>query len=155
MTVVFTNARLVDPEGEVSEGALLAAEGEIRAVGAVPASAGAEVVDCGGLCLAPGIVDLGVKVSEPGERHKESFRSAGAGRDGGRGDDDGDPARHAAGDRYARGAGVRDAPGDAGCAGAGSADGRVDAGARGPRDGGDRVHARCRWRWPSPMPTMW
>ena len=77
MTVVFTNARLVDPEGEVSEGALLAAEGEIRAVGAVPASAGAEVVDCGGLCLAPGIVDLGVKVSEPGERHKESFRSAG------------------------------------------------------------------------------
>ena len=30
-----------------------------------------------GLCLAPGIVDIGVKVSEPGERHKESFRSAG------------------------------------------------------------------------------
>jgi len=33
--------------------------------------------DCGGACLAPGIVDLGVKVGEPGERHKESFRSAG------------------------------------------------------------------------------
>jgi len=38
---------------------------------------GATVIDCGGACLAPGIVDMGVKVSEPGERHKESFRSAG------------------------------------------------------------------------------
>jgi dihydroorotase len=35
------------------------------------------VIDAGGLCLAPGIVDWGVKVGEPGERHKESFRSAG------------------------------------------------------------------------------
>ena len=34
-------------------------------------------VDCGGHCLAPGIVDIGVKVCEPGERHKESYRSAG------------------------------------------------------------------------------
>ena len=32
----------------------------------------------GGKCLAPGIVDMGVKVGEPGERHKESFRTAGA-----------------------------------------------------------------------------
>jgi dihydroorotase len=35
------------------------------------------VIDCGGHCLAPGIVDIGVKVCEPGERHKESYRSAG------------------------------------------------------------------------------
>jgi dihydroorotase len=34
-------------------------------------------VECGGLHLAPGIVDMGVKVGEPGERHKESYRSAG------------------------------------------------------------------------------
>ena len=38
---------------------------------------GARLVDCGGHCLAPGIVDWGVKIGEPGERHKESFRSAG------------------------------------------------------------------------------
>ena len=38
---------------------------------------GAEIIDCGGQCLAPGIVDWGVKIGEPGERHKESFRSAG------------------------------------------------------------------------------
>ncbi|HAG27141.1 MAG TPA: dihydroorotase, partial [Rhodobacter sp.] len=29
-------------------------------------------------CLAPGLIDLGVKIGEPGERHRESFRSAGA-----------------------------------------------------------------------------
>ncbi len=34
--------------------------------------------DCGGRYLAPGIIDIGVKVGEPGERHKESFRTAGA-----------------------------------------------------------------------------
>ena len=38
---------------------------------------GARLVDCGAKCLAPGIVDLGVKIGEPGERHRESFRSAG------------------------------------------------------------------------------
>ena len=42
-----------------------------------PAPEGAVEVDCGGHCLAPGIVDIGVKIGEPGERHKESFRSAG------------------------------------------------------------------------------
>ena len=76
---LFRNARLIDPEGAVSDGDLLVDGGEIRAVGSgIQAPEGAEVVDCGGHCLAPGIVDIGVKVSEPGERHKESFRSAGA-----------------------------------------------------------------------------
>lgn len=72
--LLFTNARLVDPEaGTLEAGELRVSGGRIVA----PSDAPAEVVDCGGLCLAPGIVDLGVKVSEPGERHKESFRSAG------------------------------------------------------------------------------
>ncbi|KRS13107.1 dihydroorotase [Roseovarius atlanticus] len=79
-TVLFQNARLVDPEaGEVTEGWLLVEEGRIAARGRedAPSKAG-ERVDCGGKFLAPGIVDLGVKVCEPGERHKESYRSAGA-----------------------------------------------------------------------------
>ena len=37
---------------------------------------GATVIDGGGKCLAPGIVDWGVKIGEPGERHRESMRSA-------------------------------------------------------------------------------
>ncbi|WP_375261762.1 dihydroorotase [Palleronia sp.] len=74
MTLTFRNARLIDPEtGEERRGDLHVAEGRI--VDAAPE--GAEVIDCRGKCLAPGIVDLGVKVSEPGERHKESFASAG------------------------------------------------------------------------------
>jgi dihydroorotase len=59
-------------------GALLVRDGKIVEVfDANPDTNGAQVIDCGGKCLAPGIIDIGVKVSEPGERHKESFRSAG------------------------------------------------------------------------------
>ena len=42
------------------------------------------ILDCGGKCLAPGIVDIGVKVCEPGERHKESYPNGRALRCGGR-----------------------------------------------------------------------
>ena len=72
---LFTNARLIDPEKGTDEiGTLAIVDGKIAGPTGMD---GAEVIDCGGKCLAPGIVDLGVKVSEPGERHKESFRSAG------------------------------------------------------------------------------
>jgi dihydroorotase len=77
MALVLQNARLIDPEGlSEADGSLVIADGRIAGLGA-KAPKGAQVVDCGGLCLAPGIVDIGVKVGEPGERHKESFRSAG------------------------------------------------------------------------------
>ncbi len=74
MNLIFRDARLIDPErAEERRGDLFVSDG--RVVGSAPE--GAEVIECRGKCLAPGIVDLGVKVSEPGERHKESFRSAG------------------------------------------------------------------------------
>lgn len=77
--ILFTNARLIDPEALTDvTGALLVEDGKITGTyDAPPDIAGAEVVDCAGRFLAPGIVDLGVKVCEPGERHKESYRSAG------------------------------------------------------------------------------
>jgi dihydroorotase len=76
-TLHFTNARLIDPEARtdatgsltVKDGLILARDGN--------APKGTKVIDCGGKCLAPGIVDLGVKIGEPGERHRESFGSAG------------------------------------------------------------------------------
>lgn len=77
---LFNNARLIDPVGLTEEtGNLLMRDGVIVAVGEdAPASIkGGTTIDCKGQCLAPGIIDIGVKVSEPGERHKESFRSAG------------------------------------------------------------------------------
>lgn len=79
MSLLFTNARLIDPEtGTDALGSVLVQDGTIIEQGldvAMPNRA--EVIDCGGKCLAPGIVDIGVKVCEPGERHKESYRSAG------------------------------------------------------------------------------
>ncbi len=73
--LLFKNARLIDPEkGSDQIGTLAVRDGVIAGPSGMD---GAEVIDCGGKCLAPGIVDIGVKVSEPGERHKESFRSAG------------------------------------------------------------------------------
>lgn len=73
--LLFHNARLIDPEaGTDALGNLGVVDGKIVGPQGMD---DAEVVDCRGKCLAPGIVDIGVKVSEPGERHKESFRSAG------------------------------------------------------------------------------
>ena len=78
MTVFFENARLIDPEaGTETVGNLVVDGGIIAAIGQMQAPADAQVIDCGGKCLAPGIVDIGVKIGEPGERHKESFRTAG------------------------------------------------------------------------------
>ena len=72
----FTNARLINPETGTDElGSLTIDGGVITALNGPEAG---HVIDCGGKCLAPGIVDIGVKIGEPGERHKESFRTAGA-----------------------------------------------------------------------------
>jgi dihydroorotase len=78
MTIFLENARLIDPEaGTVTASTVILDGGIIAAIGAASAPKGAQIVNCGGACLAPGIVDLGVKIGEPGERHRESFRSAG------------------------------------------------------------------------------
>lgn len=77
MTIHFTNARLIDPEAGTDTLGSLTVVGGVIAAREEAAPTGAEIVDCRGKCLAPGIVDLGVKIGEPGERHRESFRSAG------------------------------------------------------------------------------
>jgi dihydroorotase len=76
--IVFRNARLIDPETATDDiGTLVVEEGIIAGREARGDQGGTTVIDCAGKCLAPGIVDIGAKVSEPGERHKESFKSAG------------------------------------------------------------------------------
>ncbi len=73
----FHNARLIDPErGEERIGTLLVQGGTLTEIDA-PCPDGAVLVDCEGKCLAPGIVDMGVQVGEPGAQHKESLRTAG------------------------------------------------------------------------------
>ena len=71
---LLTNARLIDPEnGSETFGGIRIKDGLIAEI--LPNGGGG--IDCRGKCLAPGIIDIGVKIGEPGERHKESFRSAG------------------------------------------------------------------------------
>jgi dihydroorotase len=77
----FVNARLLDPASGLDEtGALLIENGVIADLGprlfkdAPPAEA--EVVDCKGALLVPGLVDMRVQLGEPGEEHKETIRSA-------------------------------------------------------------------------------
>ena len=81
MTLHFTNATLIDPEaGSQTAGSIAVTDGVITAIqtGDAPLPGKAiKIIDCAGRALAPGIIDLGVKVCEPGERHKESYRSAG------------------------------------------------------------------------------
>ena len=72
---ILTNLRLIDPAaGTETLGWLRIDAGRIAEIG----EGHRDGTDCGGKALAPGIVDIGVKICEPGERHKESFRTAGA-----------------------------------------------------------------------------
>ena len=79
--VAFINARLVDPEtGFDGAGALLVEDDKIADVGprlfndAKPANA--EIVDCRGQVLAPGLIDMRVFTGEPGAEHRETLASA-------------------------------------------------------------------------------
>ena len=78
--LALTNARLLDPaSGLDATGTLIAEAGTIVALGPnEKAPKGAQVIDCGGLCLAPGLIDMRAFVGEPGFDHKETFASAGA-----------------------------------------------------------------------------
>ena len=74
------NAQVIDPEaGTITRADIRIENGLITQVSQSPLSANPNEhsVDCHNKYLAPGIIDIGVKVCEPGERHKESFKSAG------------------------------------------------------------------------------
>ena len=80
--LLFRGARLIDPASGVDgPGDLLVADDRIAALGPGIAAecgrAGTEIVDCAGLCLAPGLVDMRVQLREPGSEHMESIESGG------------------------------------------------------------------------------
>ena len=78
MTTLFTNARLLDPaSNRDGRGEVLVDDGKILAVGANLKRDGAEIVDCNGHCLAPGIVDMRVQLREPGDEHQETMATGG------------------------------------------------------------------------------
>ena len=74
MKTLLTNAKVIDPLTEtISDGEVMFEDGII-----IPKETADETIDCQGQYVSPGLIDLGVKVGEPGERHNESYKSAGA-----------------------------------------------------------------------------
>ncbi len=74
------NARILDPATSADLlGGLLITNGEITAVGVDVRSNnvpdGAEVIDCNGYCLAPGLIDMEASLGEPGHDHTETIAS--------------------------------------------------------------------------------
>ena len=79
--ILLTNARIVDPSRDLDfPGDLLIADGVIReakrGIGAAGTPEGAEIVDCRGRIVAPGLVDMRAFVGEPGAEHRETLASA-------------------------------------------------------------------------------
>ena len=72
--LLFTGARVVDPAAGVDEVRdVLVADGLIGGPDVV--TEGAERIDCDGLVLAPGLVDLHAHLREPGFEHKETVET--------------------------------------------------------------------------------
>ncbi|MCC0806590.1 dihydroorotase [Methylobacterium sp. W2] len=80
--VLLANASLLDPAtSREGPGHVLVRDGRIADIawGASPAAPeGAEIVDCGGHVLSPGLMDLRAFVGEPGAEHRETLASASA-----------------------------------------------------------------------------
>jgi len=77
--LLFKNARLVDPDtGREETGGLLVRDGVIRDLGAqLTEAADADVIDCAGQVLAPGLIDMRAFIGEPGGPYRETLKSAG------------------------------------------------------------------------------
>lgn len=80
-TIVFQNARIVDPSRGLDEtGALIVADDKIMAAGQTALNQGipegAEIIDCAGRAIMPGLVDARVFIGEPGGEHRETIASA-------------------------------------------------------------------------------
>lgn len=80
-TTVFERARVIDPSRGIDEvGAVIVTDGRIVAAGKAAlnqgAPQGADVVDCSGRAIIPGLVDGRVFIGEPGGEHRETIASA-------------------------------------------------------------------------------
>lgn len=79
--LVLANARIIDPSRDADfHGDILLADGVVKGSGFGLAASGvpegAEVMDCAGAVVAPGLVDMRAFVGEPGAEHRETLASA-------------------------------------------------------------------------------
>ncbi len=72
--ILYKNARIIDPEsGYDKAGNLLTIADKIFDFGENISASDAEVIDCGGHVLAPGLIDIQVHFRDPGQSHKEDL----------------------------------------------------------------------------------
>jgi dihydroorotase len=79
--ILLTNARILDPSRDLDlVGDVLMADGTIRdvkrGIGAAGIPEGAEVIDCRGKVVAPGLIDMRAFIGEPGAEYRETLASA-------------------------------------------------------------------------------
>ena len=79
--ILLTNARVIDPSRDLDfPGDVLIADGAIReakrGIGAAGVPEGAEIVECRGNIVAPGLIDMRAFIGEPGAEGRESIASA-------------------------------------------------------------------------------
>ncbi len=76
-SILLKNGRLIDPaSGFDGPSDVLVEDGLIGNVNDRPGqktSADAEIIDCAGLVIAPGLIDMHVHLREPGQTHKETI----------------------------------------------------------------------------------
>jgi dihydroorotase len=77
MKILIQNGRIIDPaSGHDAPGELAIAAGRIIAIGQAPADfAPSRVIDARGCVVAPGLVDLAVRLREPGHEHAGMLES--------------------------------------------------------------------------------
>ncbi|ABA05267.1 dihydroorotase [Nitrobacter winogradskyi Nb-255] len=79
--ILLANARIVDPARDLDgPGDVLIADGVIRdarhGIGAAGAPEGTDIINCAGMIVTPGLIDIRAFVGEPGAGHRETFASA-------------------------------------------------------------------------------
>ncbi len=74
--ILYKNARIIDPESGYDRlGELLTIGDKIADFGEKISVDGAEIIDCGGHVLSPGLIDIQVHFRDPGQTHKEDLSS--------------------------------------------------------------------------------
>jgi dihydroorotase len=79
--ILLANARVIDPSRDLdAPGDVLIADGVIRdarrGIGAAGVPEGTDIVNCAGMIITPGLIDMRAFVGEPGLSHRETFASA-------------------------------------------------------------------------------